>query len=245
MQDRAPRGQRVGGGPGRGRHDQAVRTLVVHKVAIHGHRQLDHAGNARAVHHHVVQRQRRKNDAVVAYHAGLEQQPVLGLVAAVEHVRQHRVRVFQRDVGHEAEPPVVNPDQRHVVAGQLAGDAQQRAVAAQHHRHVRVLADFLGRQGRVGSQPGGQRGLALEHHILAVAQDIRGDLLQRAFDAGSRVAAHQGDGVERSAQGAGSRGGGHAGIRPYRRCPCQQAPAPQPRRGARRSKTCVKSGHHG
>ncbi|MNT52116.1 hypothetical protein D3C72_1891240 [compost metagenome] len=137
---------------------------------------------------------------------------------------------------------MVNPDQRHVVAGQLAGDAQQRAVAAQHHRHVRVLADFLGRQGRVGSQPGGQRGLALEHHILAVAQDIRGDFLQRPFDAGSGIPAYQGDGLERSARGAGFGGGGHAGIRPYRRDRCQQAPGTPGKAGRQKVQNLRKIG---
>ncbi|MNS72721.1 hypothetical protein D3C86_1542770 [compost metagenome] len=121
---------------------------------------------------------------------------------------------------------MVHADQRHVEPGQLAGQAQQRAVAAEHHGHVGLAPDLVGGEYRVAGEAGGLCGLALEDHVLAVAGNAGGQFLERALDAGGRVPADQGNGLER---GAGRGGGGdgwvlggrHAGIRPYRRDHCQ------------------------
>ncbi|KAG0735323.1 hypothetical protein G6F24_018742 [Rhizopus arrhizus] len=68
------------------------------------------------------------------------------------------MRVLQRNVGDEAQPPVVDADQRHAEGRQVAARAQHGAVAAHHDGQRRALADFLEGGNGVFGQAGITRG---------------------------------------------------------------------------------------
>ena len=75
----------------------------------------------------------------VAHHLRVHQAAVVFLVLAAQHGGQRGLVVVERDVGDEAQPALVDADQRHAVARQLAADAQHGAVAADHQAEIALL----------------------------------------------------------------------------------------------------------
>jgi hypothetical protein len=74
----------------------------------------------------------------------------------------------QRDVGDEAQPPLVDADQRRAVARQLAANAQHGAVAAHHHARS-LAAPMAGHvEGGVARHAGDGGGALLEAHLAAL-----------------------------------------------------------------------------
>jgi len=92
-----------------------------------------------------------------------------------------------RDVGDEAQPALVDAHQRHVVARQLARDAQHGAVAAHHHREVAAPAEFVGVERVEVGDTGGLCGLALERHFKALRDQEMRHVLQHGPDAACLV----------------------------------------------------------
>ena len=84
--DQRPTGrQRIGGGAGRRRDDQAVGALVGDEMAIDLDPQLDHARRGTPVDHDVVHGERMKNAVAVADHPRLHQAALVFFVRAVQH----------------------------------------------------------------------------------------------------------------------------------------------------------------
>ena len=78
----------------------------------------------------------RSTRLAAAQDLGLEQRALLDRVVAVEDRADAGLHVVVPDVGHEAEAPLVDADQRHAVAHQLARRGEHGAVAADHDREV-------------------------------------------------------------------------------------------------------------
>ena len=94
----------------------------------------------------------------------------------------------------EAQPPVVDADQRHAEGRQVAARAQHGAVAAHHDGQRRALADFLEGGNGVFGQAGITRGIGIDEHVPArLRQRVRKGS-QRCVQAGVLVSADQGDG---------------------------------------------------
>ncbi|MCY1369742.1 hypothetical protein D9M69_567960 [compost metagenome] len=104
------------------------------------------------------------------------------------------MRILQRDIGDEAQAPVVDADQRHAVGRQVAPRAEHGAVAAHHHGQRCVLADFLEGGDRVFGQPGIARRVRIDEHVPACLRQRVGKGSQRCVQAGVLVSADQGDG---------------------------------------------------
>lgn len=179
-----PGRQRIGGRAGRRRHDEAIGADVGHQVAADADAQLDHAGRGATGDHHIVERQRVVDLLAVAEHAAFEHRAVLFLEVAGQHRRQRLAELPGGDIGDEAEPALVDADQRHRMRRQFAGDAEHRAVAADHHRQVAALAELGGAQRRVAvGQAGSGGGLALHRDLEALLSDELRDLSDQRADA--------------------------------------------------------------
>ena len=136
-EDRAAGRQRVGGRAGGRGDDDAVGAHRVDEAAVDLDRAFDHPAERAAVDDDVVQRQRVLRAMPSARSTvGGEQRAALLDVAAVEHRAERVLHAGERDVGEEAEPALVDADQRHVERRQLARDRQHRAVAAEHDGEV-------------------------------------------------------------------------------------------------------------
>ena len=165
----------------------------VYERAVQLDADFDHAAAAGAVEHHVVQRGGRIQLLFAAPGAALEQHAFLDLEAAFQHARQRGLRVLQRDVGDEAQPPMVDADQRHAEGRQVARRAQHGAVAAHDHRQRGVLADLFERGGGNSVSP-------VLRAVSASTSSCRPACLrererpQRCVQAGVLVSADQGDG---------------------------------------------------
>jgi hypothetical protein len=83
----------------------------------------------------------------------------------------------QRNVGDEAQAPLVDAHQRHAVAGQLPADAQHGAVASHHQGQIDRLAHGRHVQRRVLEQTGVERGLALQRDVAALVVQKLGHFL--------------------------------------------------------------------
>jgi len=106
----------------------------------------------------------------------VQQKARFGVVAPVENFAQLATRVDARQIGEKAEPPQIDPHQRHRAFGQLARRVQERAVAADHHGQFGFLGDFLesGESEFVGLQTDGGGGVLLQPGVeSARAQEAR------------------------------------------------------------------------
>ena len=81
------------------------------------------------------------------------------------------------DVGDEAEPPLVDADDRDVVAGELAPDAQQRAVAPHHQSQIASGAELRNIQHRMLGEAGVERGFPLQRHIATLVVQKVNDVI--------------------------------------------------------------------
>ncbi len=114
----------------------------------------------------------------VALHAAFEHRPLLLVELAGEDRRQRGLEVVERDVGDEAEPALVDADQRRAVAGEPAGDAEHGAVAAEDDGDVAGGAERVGVEHGVGVDAGVGRGLFLDRDRDPLVDEEAGDLLE-------------------------------------------------------------------
>ena len=79
---------------------------------------------------------RGQHDSVIAPHLGGEHGPLLDRVLAGEYLSHRCEHVARGDIGHEAEAPLIDADQRHAVQCQMPGRIEHAAVPALHHGQV-------------------------------------------------------------------------------------------------------------
>ena len=82
----------------------------------------------------------RSTRLAVAQDLGVEQRALLDRVLAVEDRADAALHVVVADVGHEADAALVDADQRHAVAHQVARGGEHGAVAADDDREVGALS---------------------------------------------------------------------------------------------------------
>ncbi len=217
--DRAPGRQVVGGGPGRGGHDEPVGGVGGEQLAGDRQLQAHHVGARRADHglvHGVAQHTRRPGRRVQHH---LEQHPLLHLVLAPEEPVEGMVEGRGLDLGEVAEMTDVHPEHGYAVAADQVDGPQHGSVAAQAHGQVEA-----GRQRLVGHRPllkpgGGGVG---QRHPAGVAQLLQpGDgPLGQVGCLSPLVVRQEGDvgHLSRRRRGGGRRGGGGGArrCRPHR-----------------------------
>ena len=206
VQDRAIGRQCIGRGTRGCGNDQPVGTQVVDEFAIDEQFELDHATDGPLVDHDIVQGQIGSQLLAIAHDFGVKQHAGLGNEAAVEQVFHAGQHVGARDVGHEAEPPLVYPDQRHTVAGQPPRRIEHGAVTTEHNRQIDTGTDGFEAAAdpavASGVTPHIGRSFFLYHYRHASFLKIFGKRTKRLGDLGALVAADQCDGPWRSG-GAG------------------------------------------
>ena len=109
------------------------------------------------------------------------------------------------NVGEEAEPALVDPDERNVERRQAPRDREHRAVAAEDDRDVGVRPEIRRRRRREIGQPRRARRVGLDHHVVAAGDEKRSETRQRLRDVGAHVAPDQRHPAE---TGGGRRRGG-------------------------------------
>jgi hypothetical protein len=169
------------------------RALVGDEMTVNLHPQLDHAGHTAAVDDHVVERGGLEHAAAIAPDRGRHQCARVFLELAAQDGTHLFAVAVERDVGDEAQAPLVDAHQRHTAARQLAADAQHGAVAADHQRQVAGLADGGHIQSRVLQQAGVGRGFLFQRDVATFTVQEVGDFLDRVARAGRMVFAHDGD----------------------------------------------------
>ena len=140
MQDRPAGRQRVGGRAGRRGDDQAVGAqLVVHEMAVDRRsRSSTMPASRAAADDDVVERERVEDRLAVAHRPRLRAwSALLGSYSPASIGASAVSKSPERDVGDEAEPALVDADERRVVRRELARDAEHRAVAAERRRRCR------------------------------------------------------------------------------------------------------------
>src|SRR6185503_13466105 len=142
MQDRALRRERIGGGAGGRGDDDAVGAQRVDELAVDRELELDQAALRTLADHRLVERDGAQRRLAVPLDFAVEHRALLDRVVAVEDRAEAGLGVVLADVGHEAEAPEVDADQRHVPAHQLARRGEHRAVAADHDREVGLGVAF-------------------------------------------------------------------------------------------------------
>ena len=99
-------------------------------------------------------------------HAGLDDE------FAIEHRADGVEHGVDGNVGEKPEPPLVHAHQSHIVRGERACDVEHGAVAPDDDGEVRLLAEFLQRQHRVGAITDmRRRQLIQQHPHLALLQE--------------------------------------------------------------------------
>jgi hypothetical protein len=133
--------------------------------------QLDHARRGAPAHDDIVHGVAVENDGAVALHPTLEHRALLVFVFAGHHRRQRFLELLDRNVGDETEAALVDADERRAVASQLAGDAEHRAIAAEHDRDVALLAERVDAERRVRVDAGAACGLRFERDLEALGDE--------------------------------------------------------------------------
>ena len=161
MQDRPARRERIGGRAGGRGHDEAVGAQVVDELAVHRHRDLDHAAHGAAAHHHVVHRERGEDRVCAAAHRAAEQHALLR--ARTRRRGSPRSRLPAPSAGmsvRNPRRPRLTPTSGTPRVGHEARAGDQRAVAAHDDREVarcRKLGHLHRRVGRRARGAGGPR----------------------------------------------------------------------------------------
>ena len=112
------------------------------------------------------------------------------------------------NVGEEAEPALVDADQRNVERRQAPRDREHRAVAAEDDRDVGVRSERLRRRGREVGEARRARRVGLDHHVVAARDEKRSETRQRLRDVGAHVAPDQ----RHPAETGGGRAAGRRSI---------------------------------
>ena len=165
VQDRPAGRQRVRGRAGRRADDQAVGAQVRRRTR----RRLDTRARpcrpvAPRLTTDVVEREALEERLPSRTTSPSSMRALLVLVLAGEHRRRARSRMSPSgDVGDEAEPALVDADQRRAVARELARDAEHRAVAADHDRRGRMRAELRRGRGGVAAMRRGGAPVSMQH----------------------------------------------------------------------------------
>ena len=138
-------------------------------------------------------------------HGGLEQRAAFLDVAAREDRAQHFFDLRERNVGQEAEPPLVDADQGDVEARELARGREHRPVAADDDDDVRCVSQRPGLGHRIAIDRRRARSVGVHHDRMPAARDERRNPRQGPDDAGTRVAPDERDAAV--AVGGGGRHG--------------------------------------
>ncbi len=196
--------QRIGRGAGRRGDDEPVCALVGDEVPVHLHAQLHHARGRSAVDHHIVERASLEHAFAAAHDTRMHQRAQVFLVVAFQHGCEGGLEALERNVGDEAQPALVDADQRRAVAGQPAAHAQHGAVATHHQSQIALAADRVHVQHRIAFQSRVGGGLGFQHHFAVSVPQELGDALeylQRAAGGrrpvGALVFAYERDAPER------------------------------------------------
>jgi hypothetical protein len=128
-------------------------------------------------------RQIRNDAALAAHDLGVEQHARFGDELAVEQVVHAGQHVGARDIGHEAEAPLVDAHQRHPIACQLPCGIEHGAVATDDDRQVGVRTE----PGETAARPTSQakcgdhvgRRLLLDQNGHATLMQVSGQQANR------------------------------------------------------------------
>src|SRR5581483_1865077 len=204
MQDRALRGERVGGRAGRRGEDHAVGAQRIDEFAVERKLELDQAPLRALADHRFVERDGAQHRLRAAQDFGVEHRAFFDAVLAVEDRADAGAHVAMADVGHEADAPEVHADHRHAVTHQIACGGEQCAVAADDHREIGGAANG----GVVETRAAGfGSGLLFDQRVAAAGLEERDELAQRRADLRAAELADQ-----RNAAEARFRYGGHRGC---------------------------------
>ena len=143
IDDRAAGAERIGGGAGRRRNDQAVRAIGAKLDMVGNYREFEHAANRAIDDDDVVERRKFLDRAIagaVAMHRGLEHDAPVNRVIARDDSRQRRQRLVGADFGEKAQAAEIDSEDGLFQHANLAGDAEQGSVAAQARRSDRRVA---------------------------------------------------------------------------------------------------------
>jgi hypothetical protein len=140
----ARRRERVRGRAGRRADDQAVGAQVGDEVAVDLDPQLDHPGGRAAADDHVVEREALEDASPSRSTWPSSIARCSSSCSPSRIAPRRRLVADEGDVGDEAEPALVDADERRAVAGELAGDAEHRAVAAEDDGDVAGGAERRG-----------------------------------------------------------------------------------------------------
>ena len=88
----------------------------------------------------------------------LQRDAAVDLVITGQHAGQRGLRLLGGDLGQEAEAAEVDAEDWRFALADQARDAEQRAVAAEHHDEVRAQRELLALD-RLGAELGGDLGL--------------------------------------------------------------------------------------
>mmetsp|Transcript_4846 Transcript_4846/g.17211 ORF Transcript_4846/g.17211 Transcript_4846/m.17211 type:complete len:524 (+) Transcript_4846:2418-3989(+) len=193
MQDGPAGRQRIGGGAGGRGDDQTVGPHIGDELVADLDLQLHHAGRGATADHHIVEGQPREDGLAVAQHRAFQHRARFHLVIAGQHRRQRLAPALGGDVGDEAQPALVDAQQRDAVTRHFTGKAEHGAVAANHHRQVALAAQLVGGQRFIVGEAGVERGVRLQRDIQALAAQKFGNLFQHRPDARRLMLAHDGD----------------------------------------------------
>ena len=139
--DRPSRGERVCGGSGRRRHDDAVTAERTHLHIVHPDRQLDHLATVGALQGDVVQRpvlqrlmRTRQPHIYMGDHA----------LVMVGDAPDRLAHLETLEFGQKTDMTHVHAENRHLRAMHQFSGPQYRAIAAKHHDDLGVLVDLVG-----------------------------------------------------------------------------------------------------
>ena len=169
VHDRSARRQGVGRRPGRRRHDQSVRALVVDEVTVHKQLEVHHSGGGARVHHDIVQRRTGVGELPAANDMGLEQRAFVRRVLPGEHGADLLFDLVRRDVGEEAQAPAVDANDQRRTVREIPGDPEHAAIATDHHDQIAPGTQFP----------------AVHVLVVASGQHRHGVVLQHEFDTGA------------------------------------------------------------
>jgi hypothetical protein len=132
-------------------------------------------------------------------------------MAASQHRGEDFLHARDRNVREEAEPALVDPDERYIERRQAPRDREHRSVATEDNRSVGVRPEIRCRRRREIGQARRACRVGLDHHVVAAGDEKRSETRQRLRDVGAHVAPDQRHPAE---TGGGRRRGGGRCHRP-------------------------------
>jgi len=128
----------------------------------------------------------------VAYDAGVHQAAQVLHILALQHLAQADRKTAIGNVGDEAQPALIDANQRHTIGRQLSANAQHRAIAAHHQTKVTLLTDLIHRQLLIPGQPHIECSVVFQDHLAALVVQEVSDCLDGAARVCNRGSCGQG-----------------------------------------------------